>query len=212
MADPKPTLDLEAIDFAKGAGLVPVVAQEASTGAVLMVAFADREALEQTIATGEMHYRSRSRGLWRKGASSGHTQQVIALVAYCDADTVLALVRSNGPACHTGAPTCFGSEAERPDPLGRLDRRIAERTSADPKTSYTARLLADRNLRLKKLGEEAAELAIACADGDRPRAVEETADLVYHAMVALRALGGSWDEVRQALDRRESHRTRTDTL
>jgi phosphoribosyl-ATP pyrophosphohydrolase/phosphoribosyl-AMP cyclohydrolase len=212
MADPKATLDVEAIDFAKGGGLVPVVAQEASTGAVLMVAFADREALERTLATGEMHYRSRSRGLWRKGATSGHTQQVIGLFADCDADTVLALVRSQGPACHTGATTCFGSEAERSDPLGRLDATIASRGSADPNTSYTARLLADRNLRLKKLGEEAAELAIACADGDRRRAVEETADLVYHAMVALRALGGSWDEVRRTLDHRAGQRTRTDTL
>jgi phosphoribosyl-ATP pyrophosphohydrolase/phosphoribosyl-AMP cyclohydrolase len=212
MAEPKSTLDLDAIDFAKGAGLVPVVAQDASTGAVLMVAFADREALERTLTTGEMHYRSRSRGLWRKGATSGHTQQVVALFADCDADTVLALVRSNGPACHTGASTCFGSEAERPDPLARLDRTIAARQSADPETSYTARLLGDRNLRLKKLGEEAAELAIACADGDRSRAVEEAADLVYHAMVALRALGGSWDEVRRALDLRAGHRTRTDTL
>lgn len=212
MAENRPTLDLDGIDFAKGGGLVPVVAQEVTSGAVLMVAFADREALERTIATGEMHYRSRSRGLWHKGATSGHTQQVVALLADCDGDTVLALVRSDGPACHTGAVTCFGAEAEPADPLARLDRTIAARILADPSASYTARLLGDRNLRLKKLGEEATELALAGADGDRARAVEETADLVYHALVALRALGGSWDDVRRALDRRAGQRTRTDTL
>jgi phosphoribosyl-ATP pyrophosphohydrolase/phosphoribosyl-AMP cyclohydrolase len=212
MADTNITLDWAAIDFAKGGGLVPVVAQDAATGAVLMVAYADREALERTVETGEMHYHSRSRGLWHKGATSGHIQRVIGLFPDCDGDTILAVVRSNGPACHTGGATCFGPDAERLDPLTRLDQTIASRGSADPETSYTARLLADRNLRLKKLGEEATELAVACADGDRPRAVEEAADLVYHAIVALRALGGSWEAVRDALDRRAAQRTRTETL
>ena len=99
--------DLDALDFAKSAGLVTVVAQDATTGAVLMVAFADREALERTLATGDMHYRSRTRGLWRKGETSGHTQRVITLTADCDADAVLARVDQRGPACHTGARSCF---------------------------------------------------------------------------------------------------------
>src|SRR5918911_5083465 len=104
-------LDLESLDFTKGGGVVTVVAQDARTGAVLMVAHADREALARTIETGEMHYRSRSRGLWRKGATSGNTQHVVSLTADCDGDAVLARVRPAGPACHTGAVSCFGDTA-----------------------------------------------------------------------------------------------------
>ena len=103
-----PMLDLDALDFAKGGGTVTVVAQDARTGAVLMVAAADREALERTLATGEMHYRSRSRGLWHKGATSGNVQRVVSLHHDCDADAILARVWSDGPACHTGSRSCFG--------------------------------------------------------------------------------------------------------
>jgi len=166
-------LDLDSLDFAKGSGLVTVVAQDAESGAVLMVAHADREALERTLATGEMHYRSRTRGLWHKGATSGNVQQVVSLLTDCDGDAILARVRSVGPACHTGARSCFGEAALAADALGALDATIAAR-EADPMPrareetpSYTRRLFADRNLRLKKLGEESAELVTACADGDR---------------------------------------------
>ncbi|MBM4185724.1 MAG: bifunctional phosphoribosyl-AMP cyclohydrolase/phosphoribosyl-ATP diphosphatase HisIE [Gemmatimonadetes bacterium] len=193
-------IDLDAIDFAKGGGLITVVAQDDVSGEVLMVAFADREAIERTVATGEMHYRSRSRGLWHKGATSGNVQRVVGLALDCDGDAVLARVRSAGPACHTGARTCFG--AEPATALGRLDAVVRERAATAGATGYTAKLLGDRNLRLKKLGEEAGELAVACADGDPDRAVEEAADLVYHAVVALRALGRSWAEVAEALERR----------
>ena len=193
------SLDLDRLDFAKGNGLIQVVTQDADTGAVLMVAHADREALERTLETGEMHYRSRTRGLWHKGATSGNTQRVVALFPDCDGDAVLAVVEPHGPACHTGAVTCFGDDAERADPVARLDTTIRERMTSRPEESYTARLFADRNLRLKKLGEEAVELALACAAQDRNRAVEEAADLVYHALVALRAAGASWDDVRAAL-------------
>ena len=198
-------LDLDALDFAKGGGLVTVVAQDADTGAVLMVAHADREALEHTLATGEMHYRSRTRGLWRKGATSGNVQQVVTLLPDCDGDAVLARVRSHGPACHTGSRSCFGATALAADALGALDATIAARVtdvspaSAEEKPSYTRRLLADRNLRLKKIGEESAELVTACADGDRGRAVDESADVVYHTLVALHAVGGTLDDVRAAL-------------
>ena len=178
------------------------MAQDRRTGAVLMVAQADREALEKTLETGEMHYRSRSRGLWHKGATSGNTQKVVALHPDCDGDTVLALVEPNGPACHTGARTCFGPEGEWCEQMTRLDATIASRVDADPATSYTARLLADRNTRLKKLGEEAAELVAACADGDRERAIEEAADLVYHALVAVHVVGARWSDVRTALAKR----------
>jgi phosphoribosyl-ATP pyrophosphohydrolase/phosphoribosyl-AMP cyclohydrolase len=193
-------LDLDALDFAKGGGLVTVVTQDARSGAVLMVAHADREALERTLATGEMHYRSRTRGLWRKGETSGHTQAVVSLAADCDGDAVLARVVPRGPACHTASTSCFGDIALDADALGALDRVIAARAAAAGSTeSYTRKLLDDRNLRLKKLGEEAAELILACADADPAHAVEEGADLVYHLLVALRALGLGLEDVRAVL-------------
>lgn len=195
-------LDLNALNFAKGQGLVTVVAQDAHTGVVLMVAHADREALERTVTTGEMHYRSRTRGLWHKGATSGNVQRVVSLSVDCDGDAVLARVIPAGPACHTGAVSCFGSDALPADALAALDATVAARQQAAPAgeaPSYTRRLLADRNLRLKKLGEEAAELVTACADADPSRATEEAADLVYHAIVALRAVGASLDDVRAVL-------------
>jgi phosphoribosyl-AMP cyclohydrolase / phosphoribosyl-ATP pyrophosphohydrolase len=197
---------LDALDFAKGNGLVTVVAQDARSGAVLMIAHADREALERTVATGEMHYRSRSRGLWHKGATSGNVQRVLSLHADCDGDAVLARIEPAGPACHTGAVSCFGDGALAADAFGRLDATLARRQSEEPgegeKPSYTRRLLGDRNLRMKKIGEEAAELVLACADEDRARAVEESVDIVYHTLVALRALGVGIDEVRVEVEKR----------
>lgn len=200
-------LDLDALDFEKGGGLVTVVAQDARSGAVLMVAFADREALEHTVRTGEMHYRSRTRGLWHKGATSGNTQRVVSLSADCDGDAVLARVEPAGPACHTGAVSCFGDDALGADTFGALDAVIASRAGergerAESGSSYTRKLLADRNLRLKKLGEESAELVLALADEDRDRAANEAGDLIYHALVALRALGVSVDGVRRVLEER----------
>ena len=192
-------LDLDSLDFSKGNGLVTVVAQDASTGAVLMLAHADREALQRTLDSGEMHYHSRTRGLWHKGAMSGNVQRVLSLTADCDGDAVLARIVPAGPACHTGSPSCFGEGAVHTGALGRLDAIIAERAEAAPSASYTQRLFGDRNLRLKKLGEEAAELVTACADGDRERAAEETADVIYHALVALRAVGGTLADVEAIL-------------
>ena len=205
-------LDLDALNFEKGSGTLTVIAQDAASGVVLMVAAADREALERTLATGEMHYRSRARGLWHKGATSGNVQRVISLTPDCDGDAVLARVAPAGPACHTGALSCFGRDALVPDAIAALDATIATRSvvpaDGDASPSYTRRLLADRNLRLKKIGEEAAELVTACADGDVERAREEAADLVYHALVALRALGGTLADVRGVLSARAGRPSR----
>ena len=197
-------LDLDTLDFAKGGGLVTIVTQDAMSGIVLMVAHVDREALERTIATGEMHYRSRTRGLWHKGATSGNIQRLVSLSADCDRDAVLARVTPAGPACHTGARSCFGETALGADALGTLDRTIAQRAAEQGAAGagYTRKLLGDRNLRLKKLGEEASELAVACADGDASRATAEAADVIYHALVAIRALGLSLDAVRAELQSR----------
>jgi phosphoribosyl-ATP pyrophosphohydrolase/phosphoribosyl-AMP cyclohydrolase len=193
--------DLDQLDFTKSGGLVTIVTQDVATGAVLMVAHADREALEHTLRTGEMHYRSRSRGLWHKGGTSGNVQRVVSLTADCDADAILARVAPAGPACHNGTTSCFRDEALQADVFATLDATITSRMQHrdETTTSYTQRLLGDRNLRLKKLGEEAVELATACVDGDVERATEETADLLYHALVALRAVGGSLDGVRAVL-------------
>lgn len=202
------SLDLDTLDFEKGAGLVTVAVQHARSGEVLMVAHADREALERTLATGEMHFRSRTRGLWHKGATSGNIQRVVSLTADCDRDAVLARVLPAGPACHTGADSCFEAAETLGGALDRLDAVIADRARVRPgerderPASYTQRLLADRNLRLKKLGEEVAELVASCADGDRERAAEEAADLVYHTLVALRALDVGLSDVVEALARR----------
>jgi phosphoribosyl-ATP pyrophosphohydrolase/phosphoribosyl-AMP cyclohydrolase len=197
------TLDIESLNFSKSNGLVTVVTQDATTGVVLMIAHADRQALEKTIETGEMHYTSRTRGLWHKGETSGNIQRVVSLTADCDSDSVLARVIVDGPACHTGSTSCFASAIS--DVVDELDAIVADRgaaTSAQP--GYTGRLLGDRNLRLKKIGEEAAELVVACADNDVERVREEAADLLYHVLVALRAAGVSFGDVRQTLRERRA--------
>lgn len=198
--------DLDGLDFTKGNGVVTVVAQDSRSREVLMVAHADRAALARTIESGEMHYLSRTRGPWHKGATSGNVQRVVALFADCDADAVLALVDPAGPACHTGERTCFGQDDAALDIFDELDATIRARAESTDESakSYTRRLLGDRNLRLKKLGEESAELVLACADESRGRAANEAADVIYHALVALRSIGVGLDDVRAVL--RERHR------
>ena len=205
-------LNLDELRFDADKGTVVVVAQDAVSGSVLMVANADREALERTLETGDMHYRSRTRGLWRKGDTSGNVQRVVSLVADCDGDTVLARVISAGPACHTGATSCFDDSLATPSAWSALAKVIAARRAAlenddgakggtestrreANSPSYTRKLLSDRNLRLKKIGEESGELIAALADADPNRSAEEAADLVYHVAVALAATGSSLDEV-----------------
>lgn len=193
--------DVSSLNFEKGGGLVTVVAQDADTGVVLMVAHANHDAIVKSVQTGEMHYTSRTRGLWHKGATSGNVQRVVSLTADCDADAVLARVRPAGPTCHNGTTSCFRDEALGPDALRILSNTIARRaeTVSDTSPSYTHKLLSDRNTRLKKLGEEATELAVACADNDADRAKNEAADLVFHVLVALRAVGVSLADVQQLL-------------
>ncbi len=202
-------LDLDLVRFDEDTGAVVVVAQDAATGRVLMVANADREALQRTIETGEMHYRSRTRGLWRKGATSGNVQRVVSLTVDCDGDTVLARVVPAGPACHTGTVSCFDDGAA-PNVWSALAATISARHTAvkeesradEDSRSYTRKLLLDRNLRLKKIGEESAELVAACADGDAARSTEEAADLIYHVGVALEAVGSSLGTVARVLQER----------
>jgi phosphoribosyl-ATP pyrophosphohydrolase/phosphoribosyl-AMP cyclohydrolase len=190
-------LNLDSVRFDDATGTIVVVTQDAVTGMVLMVAHADREALVRTMETGEMHYLSRRRGPWHKGATSGNTQKVISLDLDCDGDTLLARVVSAGPACHTGQVSCFADSIDSSawSALSSVirARRTGQGEIGGESRSYTSRLLSDRNLRLKKLGEETAELVTACADGDARRAAEEAADVIYHAAVALEAAGTSLD-------------------
>ena len=198
-------------------GLVPVVAQESRTGDVLMVAFANREALERTAATGLAHYYSRSRAaLWRKGETSGHEQAVREIRLDCDGDTVLYRVEQTGPACHTGARTCF-STAVGPDGraiagedagghlLTRLAATIAARATERPAGSYTVDLL-DRGVRKisQKVGEEAVEVVVAANAEEPERLASEAADLLYHLLVLLQARGVPLDAVWKEL----AHRSR----
>ena len=196
------------------AGLVPVVAQDATTGSVLTLAYADREAVERTLETGEAHYYSRSRReLWRKGATSGNTQRVTEVRLDCDADALLYKVEPRGPACHTGEKSCFfttvagpgvgvatggSGEVEFGAMVERLAGVISERHGEMPEGSYTAQLLASGTGRLsQKVGEEAVEVVVAALEGER--LAEEAADLVYHLLVLLEERGVGIGEVARVL-------------
>ena len=186
-------------------GLVPVIAQDVDDGRVLMLAWANREALERSLAGGELTFWSRSRqALWTKGETSGNVLHVVSLHADCDGDAVLARVRPTGPACHTGDPTCFGegSSPRSEATLPAVWRTLVARSEERPEGSYTVRLLDDPNLRIKKLGEENAELIQALVQEDGPRAVEEAADLLYHALAALLAGGMTLDDLLGELEGR----------
>ena len=196
-------------------GLVPVVVQDARNGDVLMLAWASREALAATLATGRAHFWSRSRGvLWRKGETSGHEQELEEVRLDCDGDAVLYRVIPSGPACHTGQRTCFssvvgpdGGLAALADPGGHLLTRLStllrDRAANRPSGSYTVELL-DRGVPriAQKVGEEAVEVVVAATPEDDRRLVSETADLLYHLLVLLTARGLPPDAVWQELQSR----------
>ena len=201
-------------------GLVPVVTQESRSGDVLMVAFANRDALNRTLATGLAHYYSRSRGvLWQKGETSGHVQRVVEVRLDCDADSILYRVEQTGPACHTGTRTCFSTvlsgeagkrgsgDGPQEDPgghlLSRLARTIAQRAAERPEGSYTAELLAQGvGKASQKVGEEAVEVVVAANSEDDERLASEAADLLYHLLVLLQARGVPLDVVLRELESR----------
>jgi phosphoribosyl-ATP pyrophosphohydrolase/phosphoribosyl-AMP cyclohydrolase len=175
-------------------GLVPCVIQDWRTGEVLTLAYMNADALARTRETGELHLWSRSRQeLWHKGETSGNTQAVRALRLDCDGDAVLALVDPAGPACHTGARTCFHEgELEPPAPhevLSLLERTIAARAVERPEGSYTAELLADPERIGAKVREEAEEVSRAAREESDDRVAEEAADVLYHLLVLLRSRG-----------------------
>ncbi len=188
-------------------GLVAAIAQDAATGAVLMLAWADREAVERTITTGQAHFWSRSRReLWRKGATSGNTLEVLEVLPDCDRDALLYRVRPAGPACHRGTRSCFEPNAAQLE-VGWLWRVLESRRHAAPEESYTARLLAKGLPRVaQKVGEEATETVIAslAAGEETDELVGEASDLVYHLLVLLLARGVEPARLAEELRRRHA--------
>ncbi|WP_068777205.1 bifunctional phosphoribosyl-AMP cyclohydrolase/phosphoribosyl-ATP diphosphatase HisIE [Paenibacillus sp. FJAT-26967] len=214
-------------------GLVPAVVQDAVSKDVLMLAYMNADSLQRTVDTGKTWFWSRSRGeLWNKGATSGHTQQVVSMKYDCDADTLLVLVNQTGPACHNGTYTCFSTEIEvagdagvkktdlnsdspdtgNGDPisegdrfsiLSKLESVIASREAERPEGAYTTYLF-EKGIDkiLKKVGEEAAEVIIAAKNRDHDELRYETSDLIFHLMVLMRESKLPLDDVLAELGRR----------
>jgi phosphoribosyl-ATP pyrophosphohydrolase/phosphoribosyl-AMP cyclohydrolase len=192
-------------------GLVPVIAQDRASGDVLMLAWANAEAVAKTAETGFAHFWSRSRkALWRKGETSGHTLRVVEARADCDKDTLLLVVEPSGPACHTGSRTCFGETTPTAGGmLEQLARVVKQRAKAPDAASYTARLLAKgQGQVLKKIGEEATEVVLAASGESDERLASESADLLFHLLVALEQRGVALTSVMDELRRRRERDTR----
>jgi phosphoribosyl-ATP pyrophosphohydrolase len=176
-------------------GLLPIIVQDVDTREVLMLAYGNAESFERALRTGQGWYYSRSRDeLWRKGGTSGNTQELVRARWDCDRDAILFQVRQTGPACHRLTPSCFGQPPV--PPLTELERTLASRKDADPASSYSARLMSDADLLAAKLREEIEEVIEASA-GDH--LVWECADVIYHLMVRMRASEVSLAEVEREL-------------
>ncbi len=181
--------DANQIDWGKSADeLVPAIVQDAATGAVLMLAWMNREALDKTMTGGRVTFFSRSRGeIWTKGETSGNFLEFESIAVDCDGDTLLVQARPTGSVCHTGTETCFGARRETPLAfLAQLQQIIEERRVADPDSSYTASLLQGPLHRAaQKVGEEAVETILAATSRTEDDLIDESADLLYHLMVLL---------------------------
>lgn len=195
---------IDTLDWNKGNGLLPLVVQHAHDGRVLMLGYVDREALEATLRTREVHFHSRSKGrLWKKGETSGNVLALASIAADCDRDALLAQAVPAGPTCHRGTPSCFDGAAPAHPWLNELEALIASRDGTDPSTSYVAKLLAATPARrAQKVGEEGVETALAAATGDLDGLRGEAADLVFHLLVLLRGAGLSLADVVGELARR----------
>jgi phosphoribosyl-ATP pyrophosphohydrolase/phosphoribosyl-AMP cyclohydrolase len=184
--------------------LIPAIVRDARNGAILTLAYMNEESLRLTRETGETWFWSRSRNeLWHKGATSGNTQRVVHIAEDCDGDALVVSVEPRGPACHTGADSCFTGI---PQPaLERLMTTLRARNETRPEGSYSAYLFTQgRDKILKKIGEEATEVVIAAKGDDRERIVSELADLVFHISVLMTDAGIAWAEVEGELGRRSA--------
>ncbi|WEN13420.1 bifunctional phosphoribosyl-AMP cyclohydrolase/phosphoribosyl-ATP diphosphatase HisIE [Rhodanobacter sp. AS-Z3] len=194
------TIDTSRLDWPKGGGLLPAIIQHWLTGEVLMLGYMNAEALAQTLASAEVTFYSRSKQrLWTKGESSGHVLMFKSIRIDCDADTLLIQVDPHGPTCHTGTSSCFGDSADVRPPLGflaELDALVEQRHTERPEGSYTTKLF-DGGIRriAQKVGEEGVETALAAVVQGDEELLGESADLIFHLTVALRARGLSLGDV-----------------
>ncbi len=194
-------LDIRALDFGKGDGLLPAIIQDARTEAVLMLGYMNREALEATLARKRVVFFSRSKQrLWEKGETSGNTLNLVSVAADCDNDTLLVRVNPVGPACHRDTLTCFGDgslpASEGFGFLARLEEVIEARIAGNTEGSYTAKLYGQGIKRMaQKVGEEGVEVALAAQAADTSELVSESADLLFHLALLLRASGLSLADV-----------------
>ena len=191
------------LDSARGK-LIPVITQDVRTNDVLMLAWADAEAIRRTKKTGYMHYWSRSRKkYWKKGEESGHVQKVVSLHYDCDRDTLLARVEQTGPACHTGKATCWTAKPWRVHPvIDELLRTFADRKRKPKKGSYTNALLGDPARLRAKLIEEVCELEMAVRANRKGEIAEETADVLYHYLLLLFSVGVGFEDAEGVLEKR----------
>ena len=202
--------DVEQLDFTKGDGLLPAVVQHAETGAVLMLGYMNADALKSTLTSRRVVFFSRSRQrLWEKGETSGHTLLLSEIRTDCDRDSLLVLARPAGPTCHLGTASCFGDIPPSFEPplafLSVLENLIQQRITERPSDSYTARLMESGIKRVaQKVGEEGLEVALAGAGGTGDEVVAESADLLYHLFVLLRARGLSLEQVAAELRARHA--------
>ena len=195
-------IDIEALAWDKQGGLLPAIVQDADTLRVLMLGYMSREALQATLASGQVTFFSRSRQrLWMKGESSGDVLDLVRLEADCDADTLLVLARPAGPTCHLGRASCFPQAPA--DGLAELDAVIAQRALERPEGSYTTRLFEGGIRRIaQKVGEEGVETALAGVAEDDDALLGEASDLLFHLLVLLRARGLSLADALQVLETR----------
>jgi len=184
--------------------LKPVVVQDVKNNNVLMLAYMNDQALELTKKTGFMHYWSRQRNeIWKKGETSGNLQKCIELFTDCDGDALLARVEQTGVACHTGTYSCFYKEPiPAEDIITKLWRVFDERKASQNSSSYSYKLMSNRNLLLKKIAEESSEVIIAAKDKERKEIVYEAADLLYHLMVLLYDEGITMQDIYRELEGR----------
>jgi phosphoribosyl-ATP pyrophosphohydrolase/phosphoribosyl-AMP cyclohydrolase len=202
--------DVDQLDFGKGAGLIPAIVQDSSSGAVLMLAYMNREALIETLSRKRVVFFSRSKQrLWEKGATSGNTLELTEVRSDCDGDALLVTARPRGPACHLGLATCFGdASATMAEPLaflsaleGIIDQRLTEK----PEASYTAKLHAQGIRRVaQKVGEEGVEFALAATSESDEKVTAEAADLLFHLLLGLKSRALTLHGVVAELQRRHA--------
>lgn len=206
----KAQFDIDTLDFSKATpnGLIPAVAQDVRSGKILMLAFVNQEAVEQSLVTGFAHFFSRSRDkIWKKGEESGNTLKITGIATDCDSDAVVYFVEPTGPTCHTGKDSCFfrgDAAASDPEWTAQLEKTIASRARDLPENSYISSLFQSGSDRIiQKVGEEAIETVIAAKNSDDQDFLSEAADLYFHFLVLLTAKGHTLSDIISILRKRQ---------